>query len=412
MNPPAGQPRRVLILGSTGSIGTQTLDVIDHLNALHARGAFPYPFEVAALVAGSNARVLAEQARAHPGARLALADERAAWHGPGVPLRGHDSALEIVRTTGADLVVAAMVGAAGLAATLAAAEAGTDIALANKETLVVAGTLITAAAQRTGARLLPLDSEHAGVWQTLAGVLPARDGHPAAPPVRTPDAVTRVVLTASGGAFRDRTLDEIEHATPEQALAHPTWTMGAKVTIDSATMMNKGLELIEAHHLFGLDNDRLGVLIHRQSAVHALAQLADGAIIAHLSATDMRHPILCALAFPHTPECHPGARMDLDTLTTLDFRPLDPARFPAVPLARRVIDAPGTTAGAILNAANEVAVGAFLDHRLPFGGITRLVAQTMDALPPTPLASLADALTADAAARALAESRITAGAGA
>ena len=395
MSPPADQPRRVVILGSTGSIGTQTLDVIDHLNALHERGAFPHPFEVVALAAGSNGATLAQQARAHPGARLALADEHAPWEGPREPMRGAGAALEIVRTTEADLVVAAMVGAAGLPATLAAAEAGTDIALANKETLVVAGALITTAAARTGARLLPLDSEHAGVWQALAGQLPAG----AAPPVATPSAVRRVVLAASGGAFRDRAPDEIEHATPDEALAHPTWNMGAKVTIDSATMMNKGLELIEAHHLFGLDNDRLGVLIHRQSAVHALAQLADGAIIAHLSATDMRHPILCALAFPQTPECHPGARMDLDTLTTLDFRPLDPERFPAVPLARRVIDEPDTTLGAILNAANEVAVGAFLDRRIPFGEITRLVARAMDDLRAAPLTGLDAALRADAEAR-------------
>ena len=398
------QPRRVLILGSTGSIGTQTLDVIAHLNTLHARGEFPHAHEVVGLAAGRNADLLAEQAHAHPNARLALADDSSDDRGTGVPIRGTDAALELVRTTEADLVVAAMVGAAGLPPTLAAIEAGTAVALANKETLVVAGTIVTAAAERTGSRLLPVDSEHAGVWQTLRTVLEPDQ----APPVRSPSSVARVIITASGGAFRDKSLAEIENATPEQALDHPTWNMGAKVTIDSATMINKGLELIEAHHLFGLDNKRLGVLIHRQSAVHALAQLTDGGIIAHISATDMRSPILTALAHPHDALAHPAATLDPETLTTLTFEKPDPARFPALGLARRVIDQPDTTAGAIFNAANEAAVAAFLNSRIPFGSITRLVERMLDTIDPEPLTDIQTALDADARARAAVEDAIRA----
>lgn len=397
-----GKTRRVIILGSTGSVGTQTIDVIDHLNTLCREGRFPHAFQVVALAAGANANLLAQQASTHPQAQLTLADESVNYKGPGSPTRGPNAALNLVRTTEADLVVAAMVGAAGLPATLAAVEAGTNVALANKETLVVAGQLITQAAQRTGARLLPLDSEHAGVWQTLAGHIPPNT----APPFLTPDHVRKVIITASGGAFRDRTLAEIEHATPAQALDHPNWNMGQKVTIDSATMVNKGLELIEAHHLFGLQSSRLGVLLHRQSAVHALAQLDDGGIIAHLGATDMRAPILAALAYPETATSHPGARMDIESITTLDFQPLDPARFPAVGLARRVVDQPATTAGAIFNAANEIAVEAFLSRRIPFGAIVPIIERTLDAIQPSPISGLASALEADADARRSAESRL------
>ena len=406
MTNPDTQLRRVVILGSTGSIGTQTLGVIAHLNALADQGRAPIRYEVVGLAAGRNADLLAEQSRAHPGARLALADENAAFNGSADhdPIRGPDAALELVRVTEADLVVAAMVGAAGLPATLAAIEAGTDVALANKETLVVAGALVIAAAERTGARLLPVDSEHAAVWHTLRSSLEPG----LAPPLITPGTVRRVIITASGGAFRDRTLQEVEHATPQEALDHPTWNMGAKVTIDSATMLNKGLELIEAHHLFGLDNDRLGVLIQRQSVVHALAQLNDGAIIAHLSATDMSHPIHCALAHPHTIDAPDAATLDPDTLTRLDFQTVDPERFPAVRLARRVIDAPNTTAGAIFNAANEAAAAAFLDRRVPFGSITRLVERTLDSITAEPLTDIPTALDADARARAAVEDAIRA----
>jgi len=296
-----------------------------------------------------------------------------------------------------------MVGAAGLPAALAAVERGTDVALANKETLVMAGPVVLDTAARTGARLLPLDSEHAGVWHALKTVLEPG----LAPPLITPGTVRRVIITASGGAFRDRTLDEVHHATPAQALDHPNWSMGAKVTVDSATMVNKGLELIEAHHLFGLDNDRLGVLIQRQSIVHALAELADGALIAHLSATDMRHPIQCALTHPHTLDVLPEASLDLDALARLDFEPVDPDRFPAIGLARRVIDHADTTLGAIMNAANEAAVAAFLAERIPFGRITELVSGAMDEIDSAPLDTLAAATAADAEARAYVNDRIS-----
>lgn len=394
------RPRRLLVLGSTGSIGTQTLDVVGHVNTLHREGRSPIRFEIVGLAAGNNAALLAEQARRFTVRELALADDRAPFDGP-APRRGEGAAERLVREVECDLVVAAMVGAAGLLPILAAAELGRDIALANKESLVVAGPLLIAGARRNGASILPLDSEHAGVWQCLARVLPPASR----PPFVTPGAVRRVVLTASGGPFRDRTLAEIEHATPEQALDHPNWAMGPKVTIDSATMTNKALELIEAHHLFGLDNDRLAVLIQRQSVVHALAELADGGVIAHLSAPDMRHPIQVALTAPLILDTPPATRLDLESLSRLDFAPPDPARFPAIGLARRVIDA-GGTAGAILNAANEAAVGAFLSRRLPFGRITELARQAMDAIDPKPLCTLADAIDADRCARAFVEERI------
>lgn len=401
MAPAPEQPRRLIILGSTGSIGTQTLGVVEHVNRLHDAGRSPVRFDVVGLAAGVNTGLLAEQARRFGVGELAVAHPDAEFIGPGTPRRGPGAAERLVREVECDLVVASMVGAAGLPATLGAVELGRDIALANKETLVMAGPVMLDAARRRGVRLFPVDSEHAGVWQALAGVLePAQ-----APPFVAPGTVRRVVLTASGGAFRDRTLSEVHDATPEQALAHPNWSMGAKVTIDSATMTNKALELIEAHHLFGLDNDRLGVLIQRQSVVHALAELADGAVIAHMGAPDMRHPIQAAITAPHTLDTRDETRLDLDTLTRLDFAPVDPARFPAIGLARRVIDQGGTS-GAIMNAANETAVEAFMQHRVPFGRITGLTAEAMDAIEPVPLTDLDSTLDADRRAREHVESRL------
>lgn len=402
-NEPA-QTRRLIILGSTGSIGTQTLDTVEHVNTLADQGRSPVRFRVVGLAAGANTDLLAQQARRFGVHQLALADTDSPYTGPGSPRRGTHAAEQLVRETEADLVVAAIVGAAGLHATLAAVEAGTDVALANKETLVMAGPIVLAAAARTGARLLPVDSEHAGVWHTLKPALqPAQ-----APPLIAPNTVRRVTITASGGAFRDHPAESIYHATPEQALDHPNWSMGAKVTIDSASMVNKALELIEAHHLFGLENDRLAVLIHRQSVVHALAELADGAVIAHLSATDMRHPIQCALTHPHTIDTHPEAALQLDELSRLDFEPIDSDRFPAISLARRVINHPGTTLGSIMNAANEAAVTAFLARRVPFGRITELVSEAMEALHAQPLLALRNATEADTQARAFIEQRIAA----
>jgi 1-deoxy-D-xylulose-5-phosphate reductoisomerase len=397
-HPAETPPRRLIILGSTGSIGTQTLAVVDHVNALHRAGRSPVRFEVVGLAAGNNTGLLAEQARRWGVREVALAHPESPFAGP-APRRGPGAAERLVREVEADLVVAAMVGAAGLPATLAAAQLGRDIALANKETLVMAGPLVLDAARRSGARLLPVDSEHAGVWQCLASVL----DHP--PPARAPASVRRVVLTASGGAFRDRSLADIEHATPDEALAHPNWSMGPKVTIDSATMMNKALELVEAHSLFGLENDRLGVLMQRQSIVHAIAEFLDGSLVAQLGVADMRNPIQAALTAPHTLDAPAETRLDLDALARLDFAPVDPVRFPAIGIARRVIDA-GDTAGSIMNAANEAAVEAFLARRLPFGRITTLVAGALDAIDTTPLTGLDAALDADRRARAFVADRL------
>ncbi len=395
-----GGVRRVIILGSTGSIGTQSLDVIAHINRLSDEGRSPVRLDVVGLAAGRNAELLARQAERFGVRELALA-EGDRDNTPAGCRVGPDAAERLVCEIDCDLVVASIVGIAGLGATFAAIERGRDIALANKETLVVAGPVMIDAANRRGVRLYPVDSEHAGVWQTLAGVLEPGQ----APPLLAPGVVRRVVLTASGGAFRDHEPEDIYHATPALALRHPNWTMGAKVTIDSATMANKALELVEAHHLFGLGNDRLGVIIQRQSVVHALAELADGAVIAHLGAADMRHPIQAALTAPHTLDTREETRLDLSALSRLDFSPVDPARFPVISLARRVIDRGGTS-GAILNAANEAAVGAFLSGKIPFGEIIPTVQSVLDTIEPAPLSRLADALDADRLARGHAEGRI------
>lgn len=394
--------RRVVILGSTGSIGTQTLEVIEHLRALHDRDEFPLRLEVAGLAARNNHARLLEQGARFPGARLALAGESA----PSLPgvLAGPDAAERLVRDVECDLVVAAIVGIAGLPATLAAVELGRDVALANKETLVAAGSLVIDAIEshaRAGRRrpaLLPIDSEHSGVWQALMGVERERA---TPPPTRVGPNVRRVVLTASGGPMLAWTRDAIRAATPRDALHHPTWSMGAKVTIDSASLMNKSLELIEASWLFGLEPDRLGMVVHPQSIVHCFVETADGSTLAQLGRPDMRTPIQVALAFPHLA---PGlARSaDLASLAGLEFSPVDTTRFPAAEFWRAALgEHAGTTAGAILNAANEQAVLDFLasDARLPFGLITDLVGEALASLRPRPARTLADVLDADHAAR-------------
>ena len=413
-------PRRVIILGSTGSIGTQTLEVIDALNALHARGQFPDLYEVVGLAAGRNVAALGEQSHRYPRAKLAIAhqdvrdlaisEQGTSASFPGrllQALHGNDAAEQLVREVQCDLVVAAMVGFAGVPATLAAAELepGPDIALANKETLVAAGKLIVPLIkdpmfQRT---ILPVDSEHAALWQCLLSGMKPMDWednprlHQYAPPWIEALNLKRAVLTASGGPFRTWTKDQIEKATPEQALNHPTWSMGAKVTIDSASLMNKALEVIEAHWLFGLRADQIDVLVHPQSIVHAMAEFADGSVVAQMAAPDMRTPIHRAMAWPH---CVAGIsrRIDWRTMSRLDFEPPDLERFPALALARRVIEKGGTS-GAILNAANEEAVRAFLDHRIGFGEIARLAARAMEEIPARSIASLADVRDADGAAR-------------
>ncbi|MBL9031410.1 MAG: 1-deoxy-D-xylulose-5-phosphate reductoisomerase [Phycisphaerae bacterium] len=421
------EPRRVILLGSTGSIGTQTLEVIDHLNSLHAQGLWPARFRVVGLSAHSNASLLAAQARRFAVRDLALAtpppsDADFAEH---VLRRGPDAPERLVRQVDADLVVAAMSGVAGLPSTLAAVELGRDLALANKEALVAAGELIVPAARRTGSRLLPVDSEHSAVWQLLAPLLlpsPASPTPPAAPrvqvplPLSTPFAppvsleplVARVMLTASGGPFRTWTKDQLQHATPAQALNHPTWSMGRKITIDSASLMNKALELIEAHWLFGLPPDRLDAIIHPQSIVHAMIEHADGALLAQLAAPDMRLPIQHALTFPVRAPAS-ARRLDLASLSRLHFEPVDPERFPALDLARAAMArGTGPGAGATLNAANEAAVEAFIAGRVPFPRIASLVAEALDSLPAAPIHSLSDVLEADARARAFVASRLEA----
>lgn len=404
--PPA--VRRVVILGSTGSVGRQTLDVIDHLNALHERGEWATRYEVLALAAGRNADALAEQVRRYRPAHAALAEGEL---GVGdVPCRAWlarephaDPASSMVAAlgleAGTDMVVAAMVGFAGLGATLAAVEHGVDVALANKETLVAAGSLVTAAARASGARLLPVDSEHAGVWQCLMRV-----GAPPPPIERCPPEIARVTLTASGGAFRDWTKAQIARATPQDALNHPTWDMGAKVTIDSASLMNKALELIEAHWLFGLEADRLAALVHRQSIVHALAETTDGSVIAQLASADMRGPILHALAWPAIAPAR-APRLTLDQLRELTFEEPDPERFPSLGLGFEVIRREGA-AGAVLNAANEVGVEAFLAGRLAFPKIHELARGALDALGEAAVVSIEDVHAADRAARAWARARL------
>jgi 1-deoxy-D-xylulose-5-phosphate reductoisomerase len=386
--------RRIIILGSTGSIGRQTLDVVAGLNRLRERGALAFGFRVVALAAGRNAEVLFSQAASLGVREVALADGDGAEPPPGANLRrGADAAERLVREVEADVVLGAMVGSCGLPATLAAIELGRDIALANKETLVAAGALVVEACARTGARLLPVDSEHSGVWQCLA----ARTNGDARPPFELDGEVAKIVLTASGGALRDMTRQQIENATVEQALNHPTWDMGAKVTIDSASLTNKALELVEAHWLFGVGSDQLDVLVHPPSIVHAFVEFADGSVLAQLGAPDMRTPIQYALTHPHRVAGR-SARIPWDEFGSLEFVPPDLERFPALRLGHRVIEE-GGTAGAVFNAANERAVEAFLERQIPFGQIPRLAEAALNQVGVSPIRDLRDAFDADAQAR-------------
>lgn len=351
--------KRISILGATGSIGKSTLDLIER-----SRDSF----EVVALTASVNVAALADAAH-RTGAKFAviadesrLADLRDALSGSGCRAAAGTSALVEAATGDADLVMAAIVGCAGLRPTMAAVEAGKTVALANKEALVTAGELMTAAAQRHGATLLPVDSEHNAIFQCLAG--------------SSGKDVSRIILTASGGPFRTSSLDEIKAATPAQAVAHPKWSMGAKISVDSATLMNKGLELIEAHYLFGLPSSRLDVIIHPQSVVHSLVEFLDGSVLAQLGSPDMRIPIAYALAWPERMET-PARRLDLAAIARLEFEEPDLGRFPALRLAREALEE-GGAAPAVLNAANEVAVASFLDGRIQFPEISYLVEKTLE----------------------------------
>ena len=364
---------RVAVLGSTGSIGTQALDAIGHLDAAG------FDFEVVALVAGRNRALLAEQAAAWPGATAGLvADD-----GPGV-------LCDVARRADVDSVVHAVSGAAGVAASFAAAEAGgRRLCLANKESLVVGGTLLTALARENGCEIVPVDSEHSAIFQAM------RAG-------RRRD-VRRVILTASGGPFRDAgewPAERLAGATVEQALDHPTWDMGGRVTVGSATLFNKALELIEAVRLFDLRADEVEVVVHPQSVVHSMVEYADGSTIAQLAPPDMRGPIGYALTHPRRGACG-AAGMDWSRATSLTFGPPDEGRFPALGLARRAL-AEGGAMPAVLNAADEVATGAFLDGRLAFGRIAGVVEATMDATAAREGGTLEELLEADAGARGVA----------
>lgn len=383
--------KQVTVLGSTGSIGVSTLDVI----ARH-----PEDFKVFALTANTNVEGLAEQVRRFNPRYAVLRDHAAAQQlqqllrGEAIDtevLAGDEALAQVAADGQVDYVMAAIVGAAGLLPTLAAVNAGKRTLLANKEALVMCGSLFMEAVQRNGAELLPIDSEHNAVYQCL----PAqhRDG-------LAPIGVRRVILTASGGPFRDKPLQEFASITPEQACAHPNWSMGQKISVDSATMMNKGLELIEACWLFNTSHDKVDVLVHRQSVIHSMVEYVDGSVLAQMGNPDMRIPIAYGLSWPERTDSGVSS-LDLTQVARLDFEPLDEDKFPCLPLAANAIAAGGTVPVA-LNAANEVAVQAFLEHQLPFTGIYQLVDSVLQKYASVRPDSIDTVLSEDVRARELA----------
>lgn len=377
-------PRTVTILGATGSIGASTLDLIR---------ANRDDFTVLAVTANSDAAKLAAIAREFGAQRAVIADERciddlrAALGDSGIAAGAGAAAITEAADMGADWTMSAIVGCAGLAPTMAALRHGKTVALANKEALVSSGALMMAAAHEHGATLLPVDSEHNAIFQCLAG--------------NSIDDVAKITLTASGGPFRTASLEEMARVTPEAAVRHPNWSMGAKISIDSATMMNKGLELIEAHYLFGMGADRLDVLVHPQSVVHSMVTYRDGSTLAQLGPPDMRVPIASTLAWPDRMMATVQP-MDLAAIGQLSFEAPDPVRFPALRLARAAMDTGGAMP-AIMNAANETAVAAFLARHIGFLDIARIVEAVCDRYcPNTQPASIADVLAHDAEARRIA----------
>lgn len=385
--------KRIAILGSTGSIGTSALALLEHLEG----------FRVIGLAASRNVARLADQivrfsprlvsvATAEAAAELdAELDRRGAARRPQI-LHGPEGLVAVATQPDVDIVLVATVGAVGLLPTYRALEQGKRVALANKETLVMAGRLMTEQAVASGAEILPVDSEHNALHQCLQGVR-RRD-------------VARLILTASGGPFRTLPATELPHVTPEQALQHPTWRMGPKITIDSATLMNKGLEVIEAHWLFGFAPEQIVILIHPQSIVHSMIELVDGSILAQLGPTDMRYAIQYALTYPDRRPT-PLPRFDLSSVWHLDFHPPDFERFPCVRLAYEALQRGGTMP-AVLNAANEIAVQAFLEHRLPFPAIATVIERVMREHEPQEPRTIEDVLQADAWARARAREVIVA----
>lgn len=379
--------KRVTVLGSTGSIGVNTLDVIAHARKVYGPDSFP----IVALTAGGNVNRLIEQAKLFRPQIAVVADERQyqelknALAGTGIETAAGRTAIVEAARRPTDIVMVAIMGAAAIAPALAAVEAGTSLALANKECIVAAGSVFQKAQAKTAVAILPVDSEHNAVFQVFQDS-PAEE-------------IDKVTLTASGGPFRDWEMERMRTVTPEQAVAHPNWSMGAKISVDSATMMNKGLELIEAHYLFAVPPEKLDVVVHPQSVVHALVGHADGSTLAHLSPPDMRTPIANALAWPRRIES-PSKKLDLAEIGQLTFQRPDPARFPALPLAIEAMRI-GGVATTVLNAANEVAVAAFLARKIGFLDIARVVEKTLresDAIA-TPAQTLEEVLAVDAKAR-------------
>lgn len=372
--------RTVTILGSTGSVGCNTVELVE---------ARPDLYRVEALVANTSVDLLADQARRLKPRMAVVADESSyaplkdALSGTGIMAAAGAAAVVDAARLPAEWVMAAIVGAAGLAPTMAAVRRGAVIGLANKECLVCAGALMMAEVAAHGATLLPVDSEHSAIFQVL-------DSH-------QPEAVEKIILTASGGPFRQRSLQDMAAVTPEQAVAHPNWSMGAKISVDSATMMNKGLELIEAHHLFAMPENRIDIVVHPQSVIHSLVSYVDGSVLAQLGSPDMRTPIAYALGWPRRIHA-PAPRLDLAAVGQLTFEAPDPVRFPALRLARRALQA-GGSAPTVLNAANEVAVQAFLSREIGFLDIASVVEQTLDATAHAPPASIEDVLAQDCLAR-------------
>jgi len=377
--------KRLAIIGSTGSIGVSALDVV---------AAHPDRFEVTALGAGDNTDLLAEQVHRFGPRIVAVKDAAAAERlrqkvGDRCAIvNGISGQVDVATYEGVDMLLSALVGAIGLQPTFAAIRAGRDVALANKETLVCTGALMTREVMRCGATLLPVDSEHNAIFQVL--------DHD------QPEAVERIILTASGGPFREMPLELMAKVTPEQAVAHPNWDMGAKISVDSATMMNKGLELIEAHHLFGLPEARIEILVHPQSVVHSMVAYSDGSVLAQMSQPDMRTPIAYTLAWPGRMAA-PVPRLEFTEIGQLTFEAPDSERFPSLRLARQALQA-GGSAPTVLNAANEVAVAAFLAGKLGFLGIAEVVERTLEEIATAPLGELDDVWRTDREARRVATS--------
>jgi 1-deoxy-D-xylulose-5-phosphate reductoisomerase len=381
------RPRRISILGSTGSIGCSTVDLLRR---------DPGAYEVEALTARSNVSLLAQQARELKPRLAVIADEslydalKDALSGTNIAVAAGAAALEEAAAADADLVMAAIVGAAGLKPTLAAVARGKTVALANKECLVCAGEVMLKAVERSGATLLPVDSEHSAIFQVFD--------------FDNVERVERIILTASGGPFLDLDLARMKDVTPAQAVAHPNWSMGAKISVDSATMMNKGLEVIEASYLFPVPEERIEVLIHPQSVVHSLVGYADGSVLAQLGTPDMRTPIAYALAWPRRTGS-PAARLDLARVGQLTFREPDPKRFPALTVARQALKS-GGAAPTVLNAANEIAVQGFLGGEIGFLDIVAVVSGTLETVPSGSVSTLEDVVAIDRAAREAARGQV------